>query len=623
MPVTCSTKRASASPSSTMRVPARHRHSPAASRQPIPASDERSLAISERARRVPSPAADGEAHRHRFRDARHTAAAHDEHRAARRADRAFVHRLRTGQPRLRVHRRRQFRQGDDRPGLPPLAVEHVPVRGDRAAACGRSLAPGCDAGARSQQDHPLVLRGRVLPARDLYADRDGCRVDVRAPSHARPRQHVAGRARHRTPGVPLGPRARAADAGNDRRLAPDRVQHGPVPGGPDGHSEGPLRGRGGRWLRQSHRPLPDHHVAAARPDHDVRDRDDVDHGVQGVRHRGGDDARRPDRGLRGAALCDLPRRVPVLPHRVRRRADADLPRVHPRVLGRPGFRPGAPHPLRMRRLRHFVALVLVHAFLLAGAAFILLPFVWMLVTSIKPPDEIFTATLRLWPRNSAGVENYTRALTTAPLLRFGLNGLIVCAGILVVQLLVAIPCAYALAKLRFPGRNVLFVLTLLVLAIPVQVPALPLYIALAGVGLLNTYVSMMVPFFLSVFAIFLLRQFFKGFPDDILQAARLDGMSELEIVWRIVVPAAWPAIAAFAVFSFVAHWNDLYWPLIVISDLKLAPPPLGMMYLADAETGSNYGALSAAATILTAPLVIAFLLARRQFVAGITMTGVK
>ena len=277
----------------------------------------------------------------------------------------------------------------------------------------------------------------------------------------------------------------------------------------------------------------------------------------------------------------------------------------------------------MRKTRRLVALVLVHGFLLAGAAFILLPFVWMLVTSIKPPDEIFTATLRLWPHRLNAVENYGHALTSAPLLRFALNGLIVCAGILAVQLLVAIPCAYALAKLRFPGRNVLFVLTLLALAIPVQVPALPLYIAIANVGLLNTYVSMMVPFFLSVFAIFLLRQFFRGFPDDILQAARLDGMSELEIVWRIVVPSAWPAIAAFAVFSFVAHWNDLYWPLIVISDAQLAPPPLGMMFFADAETGSNYGALTAAATILTAPLVIAFLFARRQFIAGITMTGVK
>jgi multiple sugar transport system permease protein len=277
----------------------------------------------------------------------------------------------------------------------------------------------------------------------------------------------------------------------------------------------------------------------------------------------------------------------------------------------------------MRTLSRLVTLLLVHGFLLAGALFVVLPFVWMVVTSIKPPDEIFTATLRLWPRHFNGLENYRYALTSAPLLRFAFNGLVVCAGILTVQLLVAIPCAYALAKLRFPGRNLLFMLTLLALAIPVQVPALPLYIALANVGLLNTYVSMMVPFFLSVFAIFLLRQFFKGFPEDILQAARLDGMSELEIVWRIVVPSAWPAIAAFAVFSFVAHWNDLYWPLIVITDANLATPPLGMMFFADAETGSNYGALTAAATILTAPLVLAFLLARRQFIAGITMTGVK
>ena len=274
-------------------------------------------------------------------------------------------------------------------------------------------------------------------------------------------------------------------------------------------------------------------------------------------------------------------------------------------------------------LRRVVSGVLVHGFLLTGAVFMLLPFVWMLITSIKPPDEIFRATLSLWPRQFYGVENYRFALTSAPLLRFAANGVIVCAGILAAQLLVAIPCAYALAKLRFPGRQALFVLTLLVLAIPVQVPALPLYIALANLNLLNTYFSMMVPFFLSAFAIFLLRQFFKSFPDDIINAARLDGMGEFEIVWRIVTPSALPAIGAFAVFSVVAHWNDLYWPLIVISDAKLAPPPLGMMFFADAETGSNYGALTAAATILTAPLVVVFLFARRHFIAGITMTGVK
>jgi len=275
------------------------------------------------------------------------------------------------------------------------------------------------------------------------------------------------------------------------------------------------------------------------------------------------------------------------------------------------------------RLRGLVSLALVHMVLIVGAVFMLLPFVFMLVTSIKPPGEIFESTFRLWPRNFYGLQNFHSALTTAPLLRFLLNGVIVCGGILVVQLLVAIPAAYALAKLKFPGRPILFSLVLLGLCIPVQAPSLPLYIAFAELGILNTYLSMMMPFFLSVFAIFLFRQFFKGYPDEIIQAARLDGVGEFEIVWRIVVPSAWPAIAAFSVFSVVAHWNDLYWPLIVISDTKLATPPLGMMYFADSEIGSNYGALSAGATIITAPLVAAFLIARRRFIAGITMTGIK
>ena len=274
-------------------------------------------------------------------------------------------------------------------------------------------------------------------------------------------------------------------------------------------------------------------------------------------------------------------------------------------------------------LRRMVTLFAVHTVLVCGAVFILLPFVWMVVTSLKSQSEIFTVDFSLWPKHFNAVENYGRALTKVPLLRFALNGFIVCAGILIVQVLVAVPCAYALAKLRFPGRNALFALVLLGLCIPVQVPALPLYMGLASLGLLNTYFAIMMPFFLSVFAIFLFRQFFKGYPDEIIQAARLDGMSEFEIVWRIVVPSSWPAIAAFSVFSVIAHWNDLYWPLIVINDMNLATPPLGMLFFADSETGSNYGSLTAAATVITAPLVLAFLIARRRFIEGITMTGIK
>ncbi|WP_366556762.1 carbohydrate ABC transporter permease [Aquibaculum sediminis] len=264
-----------------------------------------------------------------------------------------------------------------------------------------------------------------------------------------------------------------------------------------------------------------------------------------------------------------------------------------------------------------------HLVLLIGAAFILLPFFWMVLTSIRSPSEIFSVSFWPIPREFYGWENYGEAFSMVPLLRFMLNGVIVCLGILVVQLLVAVPAAYALAKLPFAGRRMLFALVVGALCVPMQVLALPLFMGLAEFNLLNTYFAMMLPFFLSVFAIFLFRQTFKSYPDEIIQAARLDGFTELEICWRLVAPSALPAISAFAVFSLVAHWNDLYWPMIVVSDTKLAPPPLGMLFFTNAEAGSNNGALMAGATVLTAPLVVAFLFARRQFIQGITMTGVK
>lgn len=264
-----------------------------------------------------------------------------------------------------------------------------------------------------------------------------------------------------------------------------------------------------------------------------------------------------------------------------------------------------------------------HALLLPAAALVLLPFVWMLATAFKAPAEIFEASLWPLPRTWFGTGHFAEVLRSVPIGRFMLNGAIVCGGILAVQLLVAVPAAYALAKLPFAGRQWLFMGILGALAIPIQVIALPLYIGLAQAGALNTYFAQMLPFFLSMFAIFLLRQVFKGFPDDVIHAARLDGMTEIEIVWRVVAPSARPAIAAFAVFSLVAHWNDLYWPMVVISSTELAPPPLGMLLFASAESGANYGALMAGATLITAPMVVAFLVARRRFIQGITMTGLK
>lgn len=264
-----------------------------------------------------------------------------------------------------------------------------------------------------------------------------------------------------------------------------------------------------------------------------------------------------------------------------------------------------------------------HLVLLALTFATLYPFFWMIVTSFRPAQEVFTESYSWLPQTFTGLSHYITAFEQAPMLRFMLNGVIVCLGVLVVQLLTAIPCAYALAKFEFRGAKLLFGAVLLILTVPIQVPALPLFMALAELDLLDTYFAMMLPFFLSVFAIYLFRQTFRAFPDEIIQAARMEGMGEWEILWRVVVPSARPAIAAFAVFSITAHWNDLYWPLIVITDTSLAPPPLAMMYFADNESGANFGALMASATVLSAPLILLYLCAQRQFVAGITMTGVK
>jgi len=259
--------------------------------------------------------------------------------------------------------------------------------------------------------------------------------------------------------------------------------------------------------------------------------------------------------------------------------------------------------------------------LLLGALVMLLPFVWMLVTSIRPPHEIFEGSLLPWPQEFYGWGHYEAALLNVPLIRFMVNGVLICSGILIVQILVAVPAAYALAKLHFFGKDALWIGTLAALSVPIQVTALPIYIALATAGWLNTYFAIMLPFFLSVFAIFLLRQAFKTFPDEIIHAARLDGMGEFEIIWRIVLPSYQSTLTAFCIFSVVAHWNDLYWPMIVISETKLAPPPLGMMFFANAESGSDYGALMAGATLLTMPLVLIFLVTRKHFIEGLTMSG--
>lgn len=220
--------------------------------------------------------------------------------------------------------------------------------------------------------------------------------------------------------------------------------------------------------------------------------------------------------------------------------------------------------------------------------------------------------------------NYTKAFTEAPLLRYLLNGVFVTVSIFLIQIVVALPAAYALAKLKFWGREAVFGLVLFCLLIPVHAIALPLYIMLAKLGLTNTYAALVVPWTISVFGIFLMRQFFMTVPDDLIDAARMDGMSEFAIVWRVMLPTAIPALLAFAIFSIVAHWNDYFWPRIVVTGNRdLFTPPLGLREFKGDGDGSFFGPMMATATVIVTPLIVAFLIAQRRFIEGITLSGMK
>lgn len=285
-----------------------------------------------------------------------------------------------------------------------------------------------------------------------------------------------------------------------------------------------------------------------------------------------------------------------------------------------------------------------HAVLILGALIVLLPFYVMVSYSFKAPAEIMQQTGGLFgaqelfrddyciklgnPAEDCMVRpiiyNYTTAFEKAPLLRYLMNGVIVTVSIFLIQVLVALPCAYALSKLKWWGRDTVFALVLFCLLIPVHAIALPLYIMLSKVGLTNTYASLIIPWTISVFGIFLMRQFFMTVPDDLIDAARMDGMSEFSIIWNVMLPTAIPALLAFAIFSIVAHWNDYFWPRIIITGNRdLFTPPLGLREFKGDADGDNFGPMMATATVIVTPLIIAFLIAQRRFIEGITLSGMK
>ena len=210
-----------------------------------------------------------------------------------------------------------------------------------------------------------------------------------------------------------------------------------------------------------------------------------------------------------------------------------------------------------------------------------------------------------------------------PMLTYLANGALVVVLIFALQLVIALPCAYVLAKVPFRGRRLLFGAVVFCLMLPPQVVAIPQFLLAQRLGLIDTLWAMALPYSVSAFGIYLMRQYFRTIPDELLDAARLDGFSEFGIVFRLMLPIAMPAVTAFGIFSVTTHWNEFFWPQIVLSSPEKLTPPLGIAFFRNEEAGTDYGALMAAAAIVIAPLVAAFLLAQRRFIEGIALTGIK
>jgi multiple sugar transport system permease protein len=269
-----------------------------------------------------------------------------------------------------------------------------------------------------------------------------------------------------------------------------------------------------------------------------------------------------------------------------------------------------------------IRVALLNVGLAAGACGMLFPFAWMLSLSFKDESEIFTSDLRLFPQRWDWA-NYVEAFTTGHVGAFLVNGVVVTLSILALQLLTIVPAAYVLAREDFRLKPALFAVVLAVLLIPPQVTAIPVYLMIAEAGLLDSYVALVAPFATSAFGIFLLRQSFRTLPQDLIDAARMDGCGEFHALWFILVPQVFPVIAAFSVFSVVVHWNDFFWPLLVVTRIERATPPLGISIFASDEGGNDVGPMMASATLILLPLMLAFLIARRRFIEGVALSGAK
>jgi multiple sugar transport system permease protein len=266
--------------------------------------------------------------------------------------------------------------------------------------------------------------------------------------------------------------------------------------------------------------------------------------------------------------------------------------------------------------------VLAWLILALGAIFMVMPFIWMVVTGQKELPEVSRVPITWLPDNWGNWNNYRTLLTRFPALHWMLNSIIVSTVSIATSLFFCMLGGYAFAKLRFRGREVCFAIVLAVLMIPFEMTFLPLFVMLSRVGLVNTYVGVIFPNFMSAIGVFIMRQFLQTIPNDYIDAARIDGASEFQIVARLIAPLAGPAIMTVAVLKFIISWNSFLWPLVMATSKSMMTMPVGMQAIIN-QFIIEYGLLAAGATMMVLPPLILFLVAQRWVISGMVMSGLK
>jgi len=264
---------------------------------------------------------------------------------------------------------------------------------------------------------------------------------------------------------------------------------------------------------------------------------------------------------------------------------------------------------------------LIYALLFAGAVLMLLPFWWMLVTSVRLPEEVYSFPPDFWPQVWHW-ENYVEVVKAAPFAAFFKNTLIVASVVTAGNLLLSAMAGYAFARLEFRGRDVVFWLFLASMMIPGQVTMIPVFVLMAKLGWIDTYYGLTVPGLVGAYGVFLTRQYFLGLPKDLENAARLEGASEWQIFWHIALPLAKPVLTVLGVFTFMGAWTDFLWPLLMTNSMHMRTLEVGLSVFKTQYT-VNWPLQMAASMLIQLPIIALFIATQRHFTKGIVLTGMK